>query len=151
MIPPNHLTEIIQNITAIDKLHTYDTILNNYLKSTKQNKHILDIVRQIKTTNPQTKYFYDPIINHPKKNYIVTPNITKFHIRHNLPTNDIITPNLIKLKILYKHTINNIEKTILTTHKLITQKPQIILIKHLTRTNYNHNHFKILLITTDKT
>ncbi len=57
VMPPSHLTEIVQGIAAIDKLHTCDAVLSGYLGSAEQGEHILGIVRQVKAANPQAKYF----------------------------------------------------------------------------------------------
>ncbi len=35
-MPPSHLTEIVQGIAAIDKLHTCDAVLSGYLGSAEQ-------------------------------------------------------------------------------------------------------------------
>ena len=56
VMPPSHLTEIVQGIAAIDKLHTCDAVLSGYLGSAEQGEHILGIVRQVKAANPQAKY-----------------------------------------------------------------------------------------------
>lgn len=53
VMPPSHLTEIVQGIAAIDKLHTCDAVLSGYLGSAEQGEHILGIVRQVKAANPQ--------------------------------------------------------------------------------------------------
>ena len=43
-MPPSHLTEIVQGIAAIDKLHTCDAVLSRYLGSAEQGgRHILGI------------------------------------------------------------------------------------------------------------
>lgn len=57
VMPPSHLTEIVQGIAAIDKLHTCDAVLSGYLGSAEQGEHILGIVRQVKAANPQAKIF----------------------------------------------------------------------------------------------
>lgn len=66
VMPPSHLTEIVQGIAAIDKLHTCDAVLSGYLGSAEQGEHILGIVRQVKAANPQAKYFCDPVMGHPE-------------------------------------------------------------------------------------
>ena len=58
VMPPSHLTEIVQGIAAIDKLHTCDAVLSGYLGSAEQGEHILGIVRQVKAANPQAKRLY---------------------------------------------------------------------------------------------
>ena len=113
VMPPSHLTEIVQGIAAIDKLHTCDAVLSGYLGSAEQGEHILGIVRQVKAANPQAKYFCDPVMGHPEKGCIVAPGVAEFHVRHGLPASDIIAPNLVELEILCEHPVNNVEEAVL--------------------------------------
>lgn len=59
VMPPSHLTEIVQGIADIDKLQTCDAVLSGYLGSAEQGEHILGIVRKVKAANPQAKFFCD--------------------------------------------------------------------------------------------
>ena len=135
VMPPSHLTEIVQGIAAIDKLHTCDAVLSGYLGSAEQGEHILGIVRQVKAANPQAKYFCDPVMGHPEKGCIVAPGVAEFHVRHGLPASDIIAPNLVELEILCEHAVNNVEEAVLAARELIAQGPQIVLVEawHISR------------------
>jgi pyridoxine kinase len=59
VMPPSHLTEIVQGIADIDQLRRCDAVLSGYLGSAEQGEHILGIVRQVKAANPAAKYFCD--------------------------------------------------------------------------------------------
>lgn len=150
VMPPSHLTEIVQGIAAIDKLHTCDAVLSGYLGSAEQGEHILGIVRQVKAANPQAKYFCDPVMGHPEKGCIVAPGVAEFHVRHGLPASDIIAPNLVELEILCEHAVNNVEEAVLAARELIAQGPQIVLVKHLARAGYSRDRFEMLLVTADE-
>ncbi|BBU83678.1 pyridoxal kinase PdxY [Escherichia coli] len=155
VMPPSHLTEIVQGIAAIDKLHTCDAVLSGYLGSAEQGEHILTctgygIVRQVKAANPQAKYFCDPVMGHPEKGCIVAPGVAEFHVRHGLPASDIIAPNLVELEILCEHPVNNVEEAVLAARELIAQGPQIVLVKHLARAGYSRDRFEMLLVTADE-
>ena len=67
VMPPSHLTEIVQGIADIDQLKRCDAVLSGYLGSAEQGEHILGIVRQVKAANPAAKYFCDPVMGHPEK------------------------------------------------------------------------------------
>ena len=105
VMPPSHLTEIVQGTADIDKLQTCDAVLSGYLGSAEQGEHILGIVRKVKAANPQAKYFCDPVMGHPEKGCIVAPGVAEFHVRHALPASDIIAPNLVELEILCEHAV----------------------------------------------
>ena len=61
VMPPSHLTEVVQGIADIDQLKRCDAVLSGYLGSAEQGEHILGIVRQVKAANPSAKYFCDPL------------------------------------------------------------------------------------------
>ncbi|WP_200551832.1 pyridoxal kinase PdxY [Kosakonia sp. LAM2021] len=147
VMPPAHLTEIVQGIAAIDQLKRCDAVLTGYLGSAEQGEHILGIVRQVKAANPQAKYFCDPVMGHPEKGCIVAPGVAEFHARHALPASDIIAPNLIELEILCEHAVNTVEDAVAAARKLIAQGPQIVLVKHLARAGLSTDRFEMLLVT----
>lgn len=45
VMPPSHLTEIVQGIAAIDKLHTCDAVLSGYLGSAEQGEQAVHAQR----------------------------------------------------------------------------------------------------------
>ncbi len=150
VMPPAHLTEIVQGIAEIDKLKTCDAVLSGYLGSAEQGEHILGIVRQVKAANPAAKYFCDPVMGHPEKGCIVAPGVAEFHVRHALPASDIIAPNLIELEILCEHPVNSVEEAIAASRELIAQGPEIVLVKHLARAGISPDRFEMLLVTKDE-
>ncbi|EBH0573461.1 pyridoxal kinase PdxY [Salmonella enterica] len=147
VMPPSHLTEIVQGIADIGQLAHCDAVLSGYLGSAEQGEHILGIVRQVKAANPQAKYFCDPVMGHPEKGCIVAPGVAEFHVRYALPASDIIAPNLIELEILSKHSVNNVDDAVQAARELIAQGPEIVLVKHLARAGYSSERFEMLLVT----
>ena len=131
VMPPAHLTEIVQGIAAIDQLKRCDAVLSGYLGSAEQGEHILGIVRQVKAANPQAKYFCDPVMGHPEKGCIVAPGVAEFHKRYALPASDIIAPNLVELEILSGHEVQNVSEAVSAARELIALGPEIVLVKHL--------------------
>ncbi|EKM0668146.1 pyridoxal kinase PdxY [Cronobacter turicensis] len=150
VMPPSHLTEIVQGIAAIGQLSRCDAVLSGYLGSAEQGEHILEIVRQVKTANPQAKYFCDPVMGHPEKGCIVAPGVAEFHARFALPASDIIAPNLLELEMLSGHAVASVDEAVATARELIARGPQIVLVKHLARAGYHQNRFEMLLVTSDE-
>lgn len=150
VMPASHLSEIVQGIADIGQLQRCDAVLSGYLGSAEQGEHILSIVRQVKATNPNAKYFCDPVMGHPEKGCIVAPGVAEFHTRYAMPASDIIAPNLIELEILSGHGVNNVEEAVATARELIAQGPQIVLVKHLARAGYQQDRFEMLLVTADE-
>ncbi|ELY3467262.1 pyridoxal kinase PdxY [Cronobacter universalis] len=150
VMPPSHLTEIVQGIAAIGQLSRCDAVLSGYLGSAEQGEHILGIVRQVKAANPQAKYFCDPVMGHPEKGCIVAPGVAEFHARFALPASDIIAPNLLELEMLSGHAVASVDEAVATARELIARGPQIVLVKHLARAGYHQDRFEMLLVTSDE-
>jgi pyridoxal kinase len=150
VMPPAHLTEIVQGIADIDMLKRCSAVLSGYLGSAEQGEHILGIVRQVKAANPQAKYFCDPVMGHPEKGCIVAPGVAEFHKRYALPASDIIAPNLIELEMLCGHEVQNVAQAVLAARELIAQGPEIVLVKHLARAAKRQDRFEMLLVTAEE-
>lgn len=147
VMPPSHLTEIVQGIADIGQLARCDAVLSGYLGSAEQGEHILGIVRQVKAANPQARYFCDPVMGHPEKGCIVAPGVAEFHARYALPAADIIAPNLLELEMLSGRTVNSVDDAVATARMLIAKGPEIVLVKHLARAGYARDRFEMLLVT----
>lgn len=147
VMPPSHLTEIVQGIADIGQLARCDAVLSGYLGSAEQSEHILGIVRQVKAANPQARYFCDPVMGHPEKGCIVAPGVAEFHARYALPAADIIAPNLLELEMLSGRTVNSVDDAVATARMLIAKGPEIVLVKHLARAGYARDRFEMLLVT----
>lgn len=147
VMPAQHLIEIVQGISDIDRLKTCDAVLSGYLGSAEQGEKILEIVRQVKAVNPQARYFCDPVMGHPEKGCIVAPGVAEFHCRYSLPASDIIAPNLLELEMLSGRQVENIDQAISACRDLIAQGPAIILVKHLSRAGLRSDQFEMLLVT----
>ncbi len=130
VMPPAHLTEIVQGIAAIDQLQRCDAVLSGYLGSAEQGEHILGDRPSGESGESAGEIFCDPVMGHPEKGCIVAPGVAEFHVRHALPASDIIAPNLIELEILCEHAVNNVEEAVRAARELIAHGPQIVLVKH---------------------
>ncbi|EOU9608708.1 pyridoxal kinase PdxY [Cronobacter dublinensis] len=150
VMPPSHLTEIVQGIAAIGQLSRCDAVLSGYLGSAEQGEQILEIVRQVKAANPQAKYFCDPVMGHPEKGCIVAPGVAEFHARFALPASDIIAPNLLELEMLSGHPVASVDEAVATARELIALGPQIVLVKHLARAGFQQDRFEMLLVTAEE-
>lgn len=150
VMPPSHLTEIVQGIAAIGQLSRCDAVLSGYLGSAEQGEQILEIVRQVKAANPKAKYFCDPVMGHPEKGCIVAPGVAEFHARAALPASDIIAPNLLELEMLSGHAVASVDEAVTAARELIARGPQIVLVKHLARAGYQQDRFEMLLVTAEE-
>lgn len=149
VMPPEHLSDIVQSIENIDKLQQCDAVLTGYLGSAEQGAQILNIVHKVKAANPRAIWFCDPVMGHPEKGCIVAPGVAEFHRRSSLPACDIIAPNLLELEMLSGCSIRTPEEAVAAARTLISQGPQVVLVKHLARAGYRQDRFEMLLVTTE--
>ncbi|MFO6484646.1 pyridoxal kinase [Escherichia coli] len=147
---PSHLTEIVQGIAAIDKLHTCDAVLSGYLGSAEQGEHILGIVRQVKAANPQAKYFLRSGNGSSGKRLYRCTGCRRVSCAARFACQRYHCANLVELEILCEHAVNNVEEAVLAARELIAQGPQIVLVKHLARAGYSRDRFEMLLVTADE-
>jgi len=147
VMPPEHLTDIVNGIAKIHQLKHCDAVLTGYIGSAEQGKAIVDIVKQIKISNPAACYFCDPVMGHAEKGCIVAPGVAEFLCHEALPICDIIAPNLLELETLVGKSITNVEQALLAARELCQQGPQTVLVKHLSRAGYHADCFEMLLVT----
>ncbi|MTD39761.1 pyridoxal kinase PdxY [Erwinia sp. CPCC 100877] len=150
VMPPEHLSEIVQGIGNIGQLKRCDAVLSGYLGSAEQGEHILRIVRQVKAANPQAVWFCDPVMGHPEKGCIVAPGVAEFHARCSLPACDMVAPNLLELEMLSGDAVTSVEQAVMAARRLIRQGPKIVLVKHLARAGRDPHVFEMLLVTADE-
>ncbi len=150
VMPPSHLTEIVQGIADIGELGRCDAVLSGYLGSAEQGEHILGIVRKVKEANPNALYFCDPVMGHPEKGCIVAPGVAEFHANASLPASDLTAPNLLELEMLSGRSIHNVAEAVDAARALIARGPRLVLVKHLARAGYQTDRFEMLLVTADQ-
>ncbi|MCS5769117.1 pyridoxal kinase [Klebsiella pneumoniae subsp. pneumoniae] len=121
VMPPSHLTEIVQGIADIDKLQTCDAVLSGYLGSAEQES--ISSVSCVRLRRPirRRNIFCDPVMGHPEKGCIVAPGVAEFHVRYALPASDIIAPNLVELEILCGHPVASVSEAVAAARELIAQ------------------------------
>ena len=151
VMPPSHLTEIVQGIAEIDKLKTCDAVLSGYLGSAEQGEHILGIVRQVKAANPGAKYFCDPVMGHPEKGCIVAPEVGEFLLDEAAAVADYLCPNQLELDSFCDRQPTSLEDCAAMARGLLERGPKAILVKHLNYPGKPADAFEMLLVTQGET
>lgn len=146
----NHLTDIVKGIDHIHQLKKCDAVLNGYIGSPEQGKSILEIVKKVKSENPEAIYFCDPVMGHPEKGCVVAPGVSEFFTHEVVKVSDIMAPNLLELEILTGKSINSVEECIKAAKILLENGVKLVLIKHLSRAGYRTDKFEMLLVSTSE-
>lgn len=148
VMPASHLTEIVDGINTIDELKHCDAILSGYMGSPEQGNAIIEIVKKVKTVNPNALYLCDPVMGHPEKGCFVAPGVAEFLCNSALPMADMMAPNILELEELNgKQQIKNVDEAIVACRELCKKGPKAILVKHLSRAGYRKDRFEMLLVT----
>lgn len=146
-LPAGHISELIEGLSAIDKLKTCDAVLSGYLGSAEQGAEIVAAVKQVKMQNPDAIYFCDPVMGHPEKGCIVAPGVAEFLKTDALGAADIIAPNLLELETLTDTKLQCLNDVILANKALLNTGLQMVLVKHLSRAATSTERFEMLLTT----
>lgn len=149
VMPANHLTDIVKGIADINQLQNCDAVLSGYIGSPEQGERILEVVKQVKKTNPEAWYFCDPVMGHPEKGCIVAPGVAEFLCEEAINYCDIVAPNLLELERLSYREIKNVEEAVAAARELCKKGPKVVLVKHLSRAGYSIDNFEMLLVTAD--
>lgn len=148
VMPASHLTEIVDGIDAISELKNCDAILSGYMGSPEQGNAIIEIVKKVKTINPNAIYICDPVMGHPEKGCFVAPGVADFLCNIALPVSDIVSPNILELEELNnKHPISSVDEAVNACRNICQRGPKVILVKHLSRAGYQNDRFEMLLVT----
>lgn len=148
VMPASHLVEIADGISAIGELKRCDAVLSGYMGSPVQGNAIIEIVKKVKTVNPNALYFCDPVMGHPEKGCFVPQGVSDFLCNTALPMADMMAPNILELEALNgKQRINSVDEAILACRELCKKGPKVILVKHLSRAGYQKDRFEMLLVT----
>ncbi|MGL4859583.1 MAG: pyridoxal kinase PdxY, partial [Enterobacteriaceae bacterium] len=150
VMPASHLTEITQGIEAIKQLSRCDAVLSGYIGSAEQGNYILEVVRQVKASNPDAWYFCDPVMGHPQKGCIVAPGVAEFLCQQALPHSDMVAPNLLELEQLSQRQITSVDQAVAAARELCSQGPRLVLVKHLANAGYSQDNFEMLLVTAEE-
>lgn len=148
VMPASHLTEIVDGINQIHELKRCDAVLSGYMGSPEQGNAIIEVVKKVKTVNPNAIYFCDPVMGHPEKGCIVAPGVAEFLCNTALSVADMMAPNILELEELNdKQHIRNVDEAVIACRKICNKGPKVILVKHLSRAGYNKDNFEMLLVT----
>mmetsp|Transcript_15127 Transcript_15127/g.29193 ORF Transcript_15127/g.29193 Transcript_15127/m.29193 type:complete len:323 (+) Transcript_15127:72-1040(+) len=152
VFPPDHVTEIVDGITAIGMLPDCDAVLSGYLGSEQQGQAVLEVVQRIKEVNPQSLYCCDPVMGHPEKGCIVAPGVADFFVKDAASAADIICPNTLELGILvgHKEALNLLDDVLEAANALLARGPKAVLVKHLGNAGLDPGRsFEMLLATAE--
>lgn len=152
VFPPEHISEIVDGIDAIEALPKCDAVLSGYLGSETQGAAVLEVVRRVKEKNPAATYCCDPVMGHPEKGCIVAPGVAEFFAREAVTAADVVCPNTLELAMLTgsPQPPATLSEAKGLAEQLLKAGPKAVLLKHLGSCGLDAGRsFEMLLATSE--
>lgn len=148
MLPPRRVPRLIRNVTTVNRLNGYSTILSNCLNDTTRKQTVLANITQVGSIGPGTLCLYSPIVNRPRGNYDIPTRIDSFLLRRTTTITSFVYPGRLRLSDFSKHGPRSLFSYLTVTQTLLAHNPGTILIGRLSCPNGPTSIFRVLLIAT---
>jgi pyridoxine kinase len=136
------MAELVEGIGTIGMLRRCDAVLSGYLASMSQIEAVVEIVRTVKSTNPNAWHFATPVIGAG-----AGANVDEYLLETIPLVADGLAPTHDALQKLTGRTIETVDEAVLACREVIRQGPQIVLVKQLRDRNSPANRINLLVVT----
>lgn len=137
ILPPEHLSEVVQGIAERGVLGQCGAVLSGYMGSGGTAEAILSALERVRALNPEVLYCCDPVIGDEGRGVFVRPEIPGVFKHKVLPEADIITPNQFELQHLTEHPTKTLEDVLeaaqAVRQRLRPQGPRIVIVTSMLR------------------
>ncbi len=147
VMPPSHLSEVVDGIAAIGKLSRCNAVLSGYIGSAQQGAAVLHTVKMVKQANPGAWYFCDPVMGHPVKGCKVAPGVAEVHRDQSVYVADMISPNVLELGKLIGRELEDVADCLNAAREVCKKGPKLVLVKHLSYAANDPDSFEMILAT----
>lgn len=149
VLAPTQIPALVEGISNIGELGECDAVLSGYLGSAEQGRAILEGVARIKAVNPRALYLCDPVMGHPEKGCIVSPQVSQFLLEQAVTKADILCPNQLELDSFCGRRAASLEDCVGMARSLLLKGPKVVLVKHLAYPGRAEDQFEMLLVTAE--
>lgn len=153
ILPPEHLTEVVQGIAERGVLGECDAVLSGYMGSGGTADAILSALEQVRLLNPKALYCCDPVIGDEGRGIFVRPEIPEVFKTRVLPVADIITPNQFELEVLTNHSVKTLQDVLEAAHKARTlihpDGPRIVIVTSMLHDGQPADTIETLAVSDD--
>jgi pyridoxine kinase len=140
------MEQLVDGIAAIGALKRCDAILSGFLGSPAQAHAAADIVRTVKSMNPNAWYFCDPAMGQTG-GVRPEPGVEEFIVSELPALADGMAPNHSELQKLTGRRVETVREAVDACREIIRRGPKIILVKHLHDRNSPADRFNMLAVT----
>jgi pyridoxine kinase len=153
ILPPEHLTDIVQGMNECGALARCDAVLSGYMGGAQTAAAILSAVSQVRAVNPKTLYCCDPVMGDMDRGVFVRPEIPEVMKHQVTNVADVVTPNQFELELLTGKSVKTLQDALEAAHILrqhIRQDgPRIVLVTSLLRDDAPANTIETLAVSDD--
>ncbi|HWX10523.1 MAG TPA: pyridoxal kinase PdxY [Trinickia sp.] len=136
------MAELVEGIGAIGMLRRCDAVLSGYLGSMSQIEAVVEIVRTVKSTNPNAWHFATPVIGAG-----AGANVDEYLLETIPQVADGLAPTHDALQKLAGRTIETVDQAVLACREVIRRGPRIVLVKQLRDRNSPADRINLLVVT----
>jgi pyridoxine kinase len=136
------MAELVEGIGAIGMLRRCDAVLSGYLGTMSQIEAVVEIVRTVKSTNPNAWHFATPVIGAG-----AGANVDEYLLETIPQVADGLAPTHDALQKLAGRTIESVDQAVLACREVIRRGPRIVLVKQLRDRNSPADRINLLVVT----
>ncbi|MEA3122313.1 MAG: pyridoxine kinase [Paraburkholderia sp.] len=136
------MAELVEGIGTIGMLRRCDAVVSGYLATMSHIEAVVEIVRTVKSTNPNAWHFATPVVGAG-----AGANVDEYLLETIPQVADGFAPTHDTLQKLAGHTIETVDQAILACREVIRRGPQIVLVKQLRDRNSPADRVNLLVVT----
>jgi pyridoxine kinase len=122
---------LFEGIADLGVLPSIDAVLSGYIGTAETGAVLLDIVRRVKTANPNALFCCDPVIGDTDTGSYVRDGVAEFFRDAALALGDIVTPNRFELEYLTGRTVSTLAEAAKAAAALRERGPRTVLLTSL--------------------
>jgi pyridoxine kinase len=122
---------LFEGIADLGVLPSIDAVLSGYIGTAETGAVLLDIVRRVKTANPNALFCCDPVIGDTDTGPYVRDGVAEFFRDAALALGDIVTPNRFELEYLTGQAVTTLAEAAAAAAALRERGPSTVLLTSL--------------------
>jgi pyridoxine kinase len=146
---PQQTQALIDGVRRRGNFPTLDALLTGYLGNPGLGPVLTDLVRELKSGNPDFLYCCDPVMGDVSGGCYVKPEIRDVFKQQLLPIADILTPNSFELNYLSDKPVQTLQEILEACDSLMEQGPRVILVTSVQCIETPANTIQMLLHQAD--
>ncbi|MGJ8523622.1 Pyridoxal kinase PdxY [Carnimonas sp. R-84981] len=148
----SHIEDVLEGLRARGVLEQCSAVLSGYQGDAGTGEAILDVVGEIRRSQPSALYLCDPVMGDVGRGMFVRPGIPEFMQRRAVPCADIITPNQFEFEYLIGRSLADTGDAIAAARDLLQREQQLrhVVITSLVTPDVADSRLRTLAVSRDQ-